>query len=292
MPRVIRIQSARQRYATVPVIDPETGLPKHTPVMVKKFIDGEYREVQKTTKTGRPVTMAVTISDKEKPLPPLRCDFPGCQIDGGQILVGTPYKHISIKMTYGGRQLNRHQAHPDWQQWEYSSSRSAQVARQQADMHSTLEAYEFSSVEDFDDIKQQLQDMAQEQLDEQEDALGNMPEQLQDGSQAQEYRDALEEWVNEFDQADAPDDSDNTEDCQECEGTGKVSCETCEGSGFVDSAEGEESQVECVDCGGDGETDCPAHECEGGQVPAEGVTEEWVEAAREALSEAIDAVQI
>ena len=85
---------------------------------------------QKTTKTGRAVFMTVTVVDKTKPKPNLKCDFRGCDIDGGEILPGTPYMHISPKSgPYGGRQLNRHQAHPAWNVWEYSSSMSARLAQ-------------------------------------------------------------------------------------------------------------------------------------------------------------------
>lgn len=47
MAKVIKVKSARQRYGTVPVIDPATGKQKVTPVMKS---DGS----QKLTKAGRP----------------------------------------------------------------------------------------------------------------------------------------------------------------------------------------------------------------------------------------------
>ena len=72
MPRINHVKRAQQRYATKPVIDPETGEQKVTPVINSRT--GE----QKTTKHGRPVFLRVTERDLERPLPMPKCDYPGC----------------------------------------------------------------------------------------------------------------------------------------------------------------------------------------------------------------------
>jgi hypothetical protein len=283
MPRVNFVKKAQQRYAMVPVIDPETGQPKRVKVMVTKSVrqeDGSYEKVQvpKTNKRGIETSRRITIADKDKPLPNLRCDFPGCDIDNREILPGTPYKFISVKRQYGGVQYNRHAAHPSWQVWEYSDSMSARVARTQKDMHDALDAFEFGTVDDFEAAKDELRDMAQGMLDEQEDVVSNMPEQLQDGSQAQQYAEALESWVDEFENADQPDESMNEEECQQCAGTGKVE------NPDYDSEDPEGTEEEEIDCDAEG--------CEDGTVKTDEPSEDWIEAARDALREAIDAAEL
>lgn len=226
MPRVTHVKKAQQRYKTVPVMG-EDGQPKKTPVM--------RNGVQKTTKRGVPVFMKVTKADKSQPLPELDCDYPGCDINGGKIAVGTPYKHITPKSgPYGGYQRNRHAEHPNWAPWEYSSSLSARVAQVQSEAGDLISSYEFSAPEDFDDLKQQVVDMASELRDEKEEAVNNMPEGLAEGSQAQEQYEALEQWVDEIDGCDAPDHDDT---CGDCEGSGTVDCEDCGGTGHVEEDE-------------------------------------------------------
>lgn len=271
MARVTFVKKARQRYAMVPVLD-EDGTPKRTPVMrrVKDHASGEWTEVPRKTKTGKEVTMAVTVADKSRPLPNLRCDFPGC---GGEILPGTPYKHITPRSgPYGGTQRNRHAAHPSWQVWEYSYSTSARVAQVSSEIEDMLQSFEFSDFSDFEDARQQAADMAAELRDEKEETLNNMPEQLQDGSQTQEQFEALESWVEAIEGADAPDEA--SAECDECEGTGKVENPDYDPD-VEEPLDGEdEEEVDCEVCGGTGGVDGP--------------DEDWAEAAREAIMDAVN----
>lgn len=304
MPRVTHVKAARQRYETVPVIDPDTGEPKVTTVMRKDGV------TPKTTKRGKTVTMRVTVADKTKPLPNLRCDFSGCDIDGGEILPGTPYKHITPRSgPFGGYQRNRHEAHPNWAVWEYSSSVSAQAAQLQAEMHAAIDAFEFDVAEDFDALRDEITEMADGFVQEREEAVSNMPESLQDGSQAQEYQEAAESWKDEIDGAQAPDAPDE-QDCEECEGTGKVDvkwyvngpdAQSLAEDGFdtqedADAAlnghlEANPSETEddwTVEQEGD---DCET--CEGtGKVESEELDEDWVEEAKGILRDAVDASQL
>lgn len=261
MPRVTHVKHARQRYETVPVIDPETGEQKTTPMISKRT--GE----QKTTKRGKPVVLGLTRQDRTKPLPNIKCDFPGCTVDGGEILPGTPYKHITPRSgPYGGRQRSRHAEHPSWKVWEYSSSTSARVAQIQDAMDSSIDAFEFSDPSDFEGLKDELSQMAQELLDEKEDALSNMPEGLAYGSQVEEQRDTLQEWVDSIESVGQPEDPETEEDCPECNGVGRVP--------DVDSIE-EEAEIDCDECSGTG------------LVEIDGIPDEWIEEAKEALRDAI-----
>lgn len=256
MPKIIRVKKAQALYHTKPVLD-EDGQPKVVPVTNPRT--GE----QKVSGRGRPVTRPVTVRDLDRPKPNLRCDFPGCGVDGGEILPGSPYKYMKLRH----RQINRHAEHPDWQYWEYSSSVAAQAARLQSDMHDEVDSWAPESEDDFDDIKTSLAGQALDFADEREESLGNMPEGLQSGLQAEEYAEAARAWADELEGVDAPSEEAH-EDCETCDGTGKVTeeCAYCGGTGLLaETVEGDEDtdpDEECTQCGGEREeeTECP--DCE------------------------------
>lgn len=280
MARVTFIKKARQRYEMVPVLDAEG---KQVISPVKNLRTGEAKK----TKHGREVTMKQTIADKTKPLPPLTCDYPNCPVEGKVIAVGTAYKHITPRSgPYGGRQRNRHADCPTWQVWEYSYSTGARVAQVQNDIHAMIEGYELTVEDDFDDMRDEAAGMAGELRDEKEDTVSNMPEQLQDGSQAQEQFEALEQWVDEIESADAPDMEDHEEECGTCDGSGKVEnpdydAEMAEGGENEEEGYEEEEEIDCEDCDGTGKD------------TSEGsVSEDWIEAAKDALREAVDGCEI
>jgi hypothetical protein len=270
MARVNYVKKARQLYHTKPVIDPETGQPRRT-VVTK---NGEPRK----DKRGNVVYHTVTVADRDRPKPNLRCDFQGCDVGPapGEILPGQSYKFISLR--FGQR--SRHAAHPNWKVWEYSSSRAAQVAQVQDAMHAEVDAWEPEAVEDFEDLKGSLQQQAQDAHDEAREAVENMPEQLQDGSQAAENAEALEAWVDGFDQAQAPDAPDE-EECDACGGDGEVDNPDYDAD---EAAAGEDyDEAEKVDCDA----------CDGtGKVEPDGLPDEWVEEARDALREAVDSCEL
>lgn len=191
MPKITSVKKAQQRYQMVPVLD-DDGNPKRVPVMGR---DGQ----QKKTKFGKPVTKAITVADKSQPLPDLKCDFPGCDINGGLIAVGTPYKHMT---PHGSAQKSRHAEHPNWNPWEYSSALWARVAQVQSEMENTIEG--LSEVDDFESVRDDLAQQAQELLDEKQESLDAMPEGLASGSELEEQVSALESWVDEIGSADAP----------------------------------------------------------------------------------------
>ncbi len=123
MARITHVARAQQRYATKPVIDPKTGQQK---VITLKGKDGS----PKTTKEGRPVTVAQTVSDRSKPLP-----MPKCEKCGKTIEVGSPYKWVKPKSgPSGGRTRTRCSACPSWRPSELtgSSALSALYGAQEA----------------------------------------------------------------------------------------------------------------------------------------------------------------
>jgi hypothetical protein len=206
MARTTHVKRAQQRYRTIPVIDPETGQPKKTPVMkkVKDYDTGEITLVQKTTKKGKPVFMTVTERDLENPLPLLTCDAPGC---GKPIEIGTPYKHITPKSgPYGGRQRSRHESCPGWQVWDYSNSLSAQLARIAHDFTDAI-----NQADGPDDVQSALDDAAEsiKEIAEQkregasniESGFGHPTEKSEE---LEQMADDLEQWADDVSSADIP----------------------------------------------------------------------------------------
>lgn len=216
MARIIHVKSARQRFEMVPDVD-DLGNQKESLV---RNPDGS----PKTTKHGEKVYRRLTVQDRSKPLPNLRCDLPEC---GEEILPGQPYKHIT---PYDGEQHSRHAEHRDWHVWEYSNSRSAQIMRTQSEMHDALDAWQPTDEGDFESMREELEGMAQTEADDQEAALSAMPEGLQDGSQAAETLDLLEGWLDEISGADASNE-DFYERCTGCN-PGDV-CSMCNDTGFT-----------------------------------------------------------
>jgi hypothetical protein len=200
MARVTHVKAAQQRYETVPVIDPETGEQKRTPVMRKNG-------TQKVTKTGKPVFLRVTREDRSKPKPNRKCDKCGVEIK-----VGDPYKHVTPKSgPYGGHKRARCAACPTWKPSELSSSKMAGIyaAQEDLDVSSATSADELT--EAANDFAQAVRDVAseyQESADNIEDGFGHstyISEELADKASE------LESWADEIeslDFADAPDEDD------------------------------------------------------------------------------------
>lgn len=272
MARITNVKSAQQRYKTVPVLN-EDGTQKTTPVMKS---NGE----QRVTKRGKPVVMKVTQRDTTQPLPNLRCDFPGCQVDGGEILPGTPYKHVTPKSgPYGGRQRNRHAAHPSWQPWDLSSSLSARIQQVQYEAETAL-----GGVDDPDSATQVLADAAEAirgLAEEKREAAQNMEEGFgHSTSQSEELEgqaDELEAWADEVEGVDVPDLPDPEDvDCEECDGSGSV-----ENPEFDEESEESEEEEE-MECG----------ECQGaGLVAGEDVSDDQMDDWRQEVEEAASALQ-
>jgi hypothetical protein len=284
MPRVTHVKSAQQRYKTVPVLDAE-GNPVRTPVIDKRT------GVQKTSKRG-PVFMTKTVADKSQPLPLLDCDFPGCTINDRKIAIGSAYMHISPKSgPYGGLQRNRHAEHPSWQPWEYSSSTSARVAQVQHEAGDLISTYEFSSYDDFDDLRDQVAQMAQELLDEKQESLDNMPEGLADGSQIEEQVQALESWVEAIEGVDAPDQPD-PEPTYKWFVTGPDQQSLNEDGYEDEDAAQADLDAHLAEHEDESEDDWSIDSEEVEDEADETVDEDWMDEARQAIQDALDDCQV
>jgi hypothetical protein len=271
MARVTHVKRAQQRYATVPVIDPETGQPKRVPVF-KKGTD-----VRRTSKSGREQTMLVTRQDRDRPLPPHECD--SCR---KPIEVGTPYKWIAPKSgPYGGRRLNRHEHCPTWNVWEYSSSLSARLAQISHDFWTAFDGG-FDSQDDVTSMLESAADEIEALSEEKRESAQN----IEDGfghptSASEELEDtaqSLEDWAQEVRDADVPDTHDQ---CDECEGDGKTTCDACNGTGDNPDA-AEDETAECEPCEGTGQVDCA--ECEGSGEPGDSQMDTWRDEVRDAVA--------
>lgn len=268
MARITHVKSAQQRYETVAVLN-EDGTPKTTPVMKA---NGE----QRVTKRGKPVVMKVTQRDTTKPLPNLRCDWPGCAIDGGEITPGSAYKHVTPKSgPYGGRQRNRHAEHPSWQPWDLSSSLSARIQEIQHNAETDVE-----NAEDAEAVTQAMADAAEAirgLADEKREAASNLEEGFgHPTSQSEELEgqaDELESWADEVEAVDVPDLPEPEDvDCDECDSSGSVENPDCD-------EEDEESEAECEECQGSG------------ALAGEDVTDDQMDAWRDEVQDAISILQ-
>ena len=212
MARVTYVKKAQQRYKTVPVIDPETGEQKKTPVMrTRRLPDGGTEKVQKTTKTGRPVFMKVTTEDKSQPLPNRKCEKCGKEIE-----VGSSYKHVTPKSgPYGGRKRVRCSDCPTWQQWDLSNSLSAQVARIQFEN-------EVSDPESSDELTQaaeaaasEIRDLAEEKKESAQNIVDGFGHETSTSEELAQVAEDLESWADELEQFSPSEDAPDRDDFEE-----------------------------------------------------------------------------
>jgi hypothetical protein len=223
MPQVSHIKKARQRFKMVPVLDE----------------DGKQKEVivnGRTRRHGGEITRKLTVADKDQPLPQPTCDY--CR---KEIAVGMPYKVLSVRQQYGGRSYERHEACPNWQPWEYSSSLSARIAQVQSN---EIDASSLEGDEDAQALAEEVASWVRELADEKQESLDNMPDGLRDSSELSEQVDALSSWADEVESVSLPEVP--SSECQECEGTGSIGegdeakdCEQCGGEGTVEPSDEE-----------------------------------------------------
>lgn len=277
MPRVTHVKRAQARYGTKPVIDPATGEQKRTPMTRK---DG----TQIVTKRG-PKWLRVTERDLSKPLPNLRCDYPGCTIDGGEIKPGTAYKWIKPKSgPYGGRKRTRHAQHPSWMVWEYSDSLDARLA--QIEYSATDGSEDWESEDDVQSALDELASQIEELASEWEEKAGN----VEDGfghptavsEELAETAENLSGWADEISGTTIPDlPEPEGEPCDACSGNGSVEnpeydSERAEGGENEEEGYDEPEEIDCEECNGTGE------------ITPEEPTDEQMDAWRE---EAVAAVE-
>lgn len=216
MARITRVKRAQQRYAQVPVIDPETGRQKRTPVM---RANGQ----QKMTKRGTPVFMDVTVADRSQPLPNRTCGK--CH---QEIKVGDPYKHISPRSgPYGGRTMYRCASCPDWHVWEYSSSLSARVAQISHDFWESFNDTTFESTDEVQELLNSAAEAIREIAEEKREGASNIEDgfghSTYQSDELNDIADQLDSWADDVEGVSLTDYPEPEEaDCDECEGSGEV----------------------------------------------------------------------
>lgn len=189
MAKVHHVAHAQQRYATVPVLDADGN-------QVRK-------EIERTTKHGRQVTVRETVSDKTQPLPNHACDR--CR---KEIHVGDPYKWIKPKSgPYGGRMRIRCAACPTWNVWEYSDSMDARL--QQISWQFWLD---LNSPEGPDDVQAALdsaassvRDLAEEKRESAQNIEDGFGHATFKSDELNEIADSLDSWADEIESANIPD---------------------------------------------------------------------------------------
>lgn len=252
MARITHVKHARQRYAQVPKTD-ESGKPVVVAVLKR---DGS----PKRTKTGRPITMSIMVSDRDKPLPMPKCEACGKTIEPGQ-----PYKHVTPKSgPYGGRTRNRCAACPSWQPWDLSN---ALWARQAQIESSAMDAFPdgFEETDDLDswaeDAASEIEALAEEKRESAQNIEDGFGHETYQSQELNEVADGLDTWADNVRSIDWPEKPEVSEehDCEDCEGSGEVdnpdydeddedsdepesiTCETCSGNGQI---EGDEEALE------------------------------------------------
>jgi len=202
MARITYVKSAQQRYATVPVIDPETGEQKVTAVLRKDL-------TPKLTKKGKPITRRVTVEDRNQPLPNRQCGKCGVEITPG-----TPYKWVAVKRQYGGVKYYRCTACPNWQQSELSSSKMAGVyaAQEQCD----AEVGGCESVDDLSSLASDLAEQIRGVAEEYEESSQNMEDGFGHATylsdELKEKAESLNSWADDVENTDFEDfDEDSVE---------------------------------------------------------------------------------
>ena len=252
MPSVKHIAKARQRYAMVPVLD-EDGNQKTVPVINAKT--GQ----PKTARGGRPVTRKLTREDRDNPLPPRHCDYPACPEPDKVIAIGTPFKCLSIKQQFGGRELFRHESCPSWNPWEYSNSLSARISQIQS---MDLGSDGWEGEDDPGAAAEEVASAIEELADEKEEAGQNMEDgfghETSASAELKETAEGLREWASQVRDVTLPDFPDDQ--CLECEGTGSI-------------GDGDEA-TDCEQCGGEGTAE-----------PSEEQLDAWREEAEQAIQD-------
>lgn len=256
MARTYFTKRAQQRYATKPVIDPETGQQKLSPKM--------RRGVQMTSKSGRPVFMKVTERDLDRPLP-----MPKCSKCGQTIEVGTSYSATETKFNTiirCGRPC------PPPHVWEYSSSLSSRLAQIEfendpsaAEDKESLESIRDAYAEAVRELAQEKQDSAQNM----EDGFGHETSQ---SAELREIGESLESWADEIEGVEFEDYPEaEEEDCPECQGEGTLNI-------------GEDDEAPCEECGGTGQIES--------EEPTQDQVDAWLETARSALEDVTGACPV
>jgi hypothetical protein len=119
--------------------------------------------------------------------------------DNPAVKKGQPYWWW--KFRYGGKRYSATRPRPS----QLTSSPYYSAIRQMIEFVEDSE-FPVGDTDQLETVRDDLTTQLQELLDETQDALDNMPEQLQDGSVLQERVEALESAISEVEDVEAPDD--------------------------------------------------------------------------------------
>lgn len=119
--------------------------------------------------------------------------------DNPAVSKGEPY--FWWKFRYGGKRYSRTRPRPSQlTQSEYLSTIRSLVEQVED------QSFDVGDVEGLEEFRDEILSQLEELREMTQDALDNMPEQLQDGSVSQERLEALEEAISEVESIEAPDD--------------------------------------------------------------------------------------
>jgi hypothetical protein len=209
MARVTFVKSATQRYATVPVIDPETGEPQIRTLHKK---DG----TPKTNRRGEPVTQRVTRADRSQPLPNRKCGRCGAEIQVGE---GYYWWANKLPGSRSGYKQIRCSEHPptlaertpgragQWMQMEEG------FGKQIADTDSYTEDGEFSGL--AQDIASEIRSFGEEFTESAENMESGFGHETEQSTELRERGDRIIEAADEIEGMDfdpSPEKGDEDED--------------------------------------------------------------------------------
>jgi len=261
MPKVMHVAKARQRYEMVPVLGEDGKQETIT------------QNLKRPTRRGKTeITRAKTKPDMSRPLPPRECDYSACPQPDKIIAIGTPFKYISIRRTYGDTTRYRHESCPSWHPWEYSSALWARVAQIQHE--NAVDGSGWESEEDADSARDDVAAAVGELRDEKQEALDNMPDGLRDASELNDTVSYLDDWVSEIESVIWPDFPEGQ-------------CENCKGEQLTHDEHTDECDEDC-----DGTEECL--ECNGsneGGEPDPDELQDWRDEAQQTLQDALDGYQ-
>jgi hypothetical protein len=236
MPKVTHVKAAQQRYEMVPVLDDDG----------QQVVTETARKTQaKPGRDSRQISRRQTRPDLSQPLPPRNCDY-----DHQPIAVGTPYKWMAPRSgPFGGRKLYRHEGCPTWQQWEYSDSLGARLAKISYEFDNAVA--DATSESEVEDALATAADAARELAEEKRESAQSIEDGFQHPtSQSEELADQadqLDSWADEIETVSVPDFPEPEEDtaCDDCNGEpGNTECDTCQGRGTYTPEEPTENQVD------------------------------------------------
>jgi hypothetical protein len=144
-----------------------------------------------------------------------------CEVHGGEIKPGDPYKYISIKTgPYSSTTRYRCDEAPDWHHWDYSSSLGALVAQIQYEGEQELADADAQTADDWQGVAEEIATRIDELAEEKRESASNIESgfghPMPQSEELEEAADGLDDWATEIRDAanglDEPPDEDDFDD--------------------------------------------------------------------------------